>query len=138
MTTPNKSVSAWDAPIGNDGEDFKVFPSGTVVDFEITAFEKGTTVNGNPVAILKFAVVDSEGDSGTVKDDLVLTPKSEWKTCSFFVCIGQRKRGETMKPDWNKVLGSTGRAQLGIRKFQGRDGEVTVNTITKFLEPSKS
>jgi hypothetical protein len=71
-----------------------------------------------------------------VRENLVLSTAAAWKLGEFFRCIGQRRHGESVKPDWNAVPESTGRALLGVEEWTGRDGDKrTNNKVKRFLDP---
>lgn len=126
----------WDSPIG-PGEkkpEFKLIPANTVVEFEITGFEKATTANGNPCAKLTLACLTEEGDQFNLTEEIVLTPKAQWKAHDLFVSIGQIKPDQAAVPNWNKVVGSTGRCRIGVRDWKGRNGDTMhSNEVAKFL-----
>ena len=126
----------WDTPIQNDGEEFHIFPKGTVIEFEVTGFDKARTKNNDPMAKLKLSC-EAGGAFGLVSDVLVLMSSCEWKLCQFFTCIGQRKTGEVLTPKWNKVEGSKGFAVLGIRTYEKDGKEYEVNEVEKYLEPEE-
>ena len=126
----------WDSEIKNDGQEFKLFPAGSVIEFEVTTFDKARTKNNDPMAKIKLSC-EREGEFTLVHDQLVLMASCEWKLCQFFTAIGQRKHGETLKPKWNKVQGSTGYAVLGVREYT-KDGKLyQVNEVDKYLEPDE-
>ncbi len=53
----------------------------------------------------------------TARVDLLLYRTLEWKIASFFRAIGQKKLGEKVSMDWNKVLGARGRAHEKMSDF---------------------
>ena len=77
-----------------------------------------------------------DGKSTTVTHNLFLHRKCEGLLCAFFTSIGQRKHGETLRPNWQAVVGATGRCKVGIHEWTGNDGQKRQsNEITRFLEP---
>ena len=55
--------------------------------------------------------------------------------CAFFTAIGQRQHGEKLKMDWSKVVGSTGRAKIEMKKIPKDDGTVAeLKQIKKFYD----
>ena len=126
----------WDDTIENDGQEFTLFPAGTVVEFEITGFEKARTKKSDPMAKLKLSC-ESEGAFAVVSDVLVLMSSCEWKLCQFFTAIGQRTTGEVLKPKWNKVEGAKGYAVLGIRSYIKEGTEYEINEVSKYLDPEE-
>ena len=54
--------------------------------------------------------------------DLLLYKTMEWKLSSFFRSIGQKQRGQRLVMNWNRVVGSQGRAHFKPRSYKDRDG----------------
>lgn len=133
---------AWDDPIENDSPDFVLLPEGDY-DFVVTEFERqrhGGSAKLPPcnkaVVSLKF---EGKGGVAIVKHNLFLHTITEGMLCSFFVGIGQRKKGEKLTMNWSTVVGSTGRAKLSIRKWTNDSGEEKIfNDVKKFYEPDES
>ena len=70
-----------------------------------------------------------------VKFDLFLYRTVEWKIAAFFRSIGQKKHGEKLAMDWNKVIGAKGRCHVKQRDYTNNNGEErTVNDIDKFYD----
>ncbi len=113
---------SWDSEIEKENE-FVFLPDGEY-DFKVTAFERSHFDGSEKMAACPAARLTLEfaGPSGTatVSDRLLLNSKMEWKLSSFFGAIGQRRHGEKLKMDWNRVIGSTGRAKVGSREYNGR------------------
>lgn len=132
----------WEDSIENDGPDFEVLPEGDY-DFEITGFERGRHSGSDKLPPCNKAIVSIriKGEKGisTVKHQLFLHTKTEGLLCAFFIGIGQRKHGEKLQMNWNKVVGSKGRCKVYIDKWIGKDGkELTSNKIGKFYEPEET
>lgn len=130
----------WDSEIENDGPEFILLPDGdynfVVLDFERGRYDGGDKIPACPKATVRLKFDTSEG-SAIINHQLFLHSKTEGLLCSFFAGIGQRKKGEKLKMNWNAVPGSTGRAKIGTRDYKNKDGEtITVNTIKKFYEYS--
>ena len=69
------------------------------------------------------------------KTDLLLYKTMEWKLSAFFRCIGQKKHGERLVMDWNRVIGSRGRAHFKPRTYTGNDGtERQANDLDRFYD----
>jgi hypothetical protein len=145
MSTDNSNGQAldWDSPIQNDGNEFVLFSEGDY-DFMVKALERavktGTKYGDVKVAKLTLEVTH-EGKTTELKADLMLHSKLEWKLCQFFTAIGQRKHGEQLKPQWNKVPGAKGRChvtqeEVDSKKEPGK--KLKVNRVEKFLDPSAS
>ena len=123
---------SWDDEIEKDGSDFVILPEGDY-DFTVTGFERGRH-NGSAKlpacnkAILTVKIEGSEGTT-TIKHNLFLHSKCEGLLCAFFTSIGQRKRGEKLRMNWVRVVGSHGKCHVGIHEYQGRDGEPKNNCL---------
>jgi hypothetical protein len=130
----------WDDPIENDGPDFEVLPAGDY-DFEVVGFERARHAGSEKMppcnkAVISIKVKGEKGQS-TIKHNLFLHTKTEGLLCAFFVGIGQRKHGQKVTMDWNKVVGSKGRCKISERKWKNDKGEeLTFNDIKKFYEPA--
>jgi len=129
----------WDDQIENDSPEFVVLPEGDY-DFEVIDFERARHNGSEKLppcnkAIVHIKVQGPEGIA-VIKHNLYLHSTTEGLLCAFFTAIGQRKKGEKISMNWNAVIGSVGRAKIGIRKWKKDDGsELTFNEIKKFYEP---
>lgn len=128
----------WDDTLENDGQEFIILPEGDY-DFEVVGFERGT-FNGsakmNPCnkAILTLQVVTDDGIA-SIRTDLIMNRVMEWRLSAFFRCIGQKKHGEKLQMNWNKVKGSKGRAHFKPRTYIGTDNqEHQVNDVDRFYD----
>lgn len=139
------NVMSFDSAIENDGQDFTPLPEGDYI-FEVTNFERGQYNGGAkippcPCANLTLTVYSEDGSKSVrVNERLMLYKTMEWKLAAFFRCIGQKKHGEKLVPDWNKVLGSTGVAHFIVNKYDGQDGKTHENNrLDKYIDadPSK-
>jgi hypothetical protein len=124
----------WEGQIENDGPEFVILPEGDY-DFEVVSFERGRYPGGDKLpacnkAIVSIKIEVPEGET-IIKHNLYLHSSTEGLLCAFFTGIGQRKHGEKFTMNWNKVVGSKGRAKVGIRKHEGKE----YNEIKKFYEP---
>jgi hypothetical protein len=132
----------WDDQIENDGSDFIILPGGDY-DFEVIAFERARHNGSDKLPACNKAVVhvkiEAPEGTTTLKNNLFLHTKTEGLLCQFFTSIGQRKHGEKLQMNWNKVVGSKGRCKLIIRDWKKDDGTpMQSNEIKKFLEPAAS
>jgi len=131
----------WDGPIENDGPEFVVLPEGDY-DFEVIEFERGRHGGSDKLPPCNKAIVyiKIEGQEGItiIKHNLFLHSITEGMLCAFFTGIGQREKGQKVNMNWNTVVGSKGRAKVGIRKWTSDDGRpFTANEIKKFYDPDK-
>lgn len=132
----------WDEQIENDGPEFVLLPEGDY-DFVVIEFERGRHPGSEKLPPCNKAVVHIkiEAPEGMtiIKHNLFLHTITEGMLCSFFTGIGQRKKGERVTMNWNSVVGSRGRAKVGIRKWKNDEGkEFESNEIKKFYEPGES
>jgi hypothetical protein len=127
----------WDDSIENDGQEFVVLPEGDY-DFEVFDFER-SRFNGSdklPACNMAIVHIKIQGKEGTsiIKHRLYLHSITEGLLCAFFTAIGQRKHGEKMGMNWNKVIGARGRAKVGIREYDGKQ----YNEIKRFYDPGEN
>lgn len=132
----------WDDEIQNDSPDFVVLPEGDY-NFEVIEFERARHPGSEKLPPCNKAIVHIkvEGEEGVsiIKHNLFLHSKTEGMLCEFFTGIGQRKKGEKIAMNWNQVVGSKGRAKVGIRKWVNDEGrEMVFNEIKRFYEPEES
>jgi len=131
----------WESPIENDSPDFVILPEGDY-DFEVIDFERARHAGSDKLppcnkAIVHIKVQGAEGIT-VIKHNLFLHSITEGMLCSFFTGIGQRKKGEKVTMNWGKIVGSQGRARIGVRKWKNDSGEEKVfNEIKKFYEPQE-
>lgn len=121
----------WDDTIQKDN-DFIVLPEGDY-DFEIEKFERARYNGGEKfppcnLAKLTIRVFGSDGRAASVTHSLFLHSRTEGKLSEFFAAIGQKKKGEPLRMNWNLVPGAKGRCKLGIKKYKDND----YNEIKKF------
>lgn len=133
----------WDESIENDGPEFITLPDGDY-DFTVEKYERGRHPGSDKLppcnkAVVYLKLVTPEGET-TIKHNLFLHSITEGMLCAFFTAIGQRKHGERVTMNWNAVVGSTGRAKVGIRKWiSDKDGiEYKANEVKKFYEPKEA
>ena len=128
----------WNDSIQEDGVVRTILKEGDY-EFKVTGFER-SRFNGSEKtapcnkAILTLEVESVEGTT-TVRTDLLLTKSLEWKISSFFRSIGLKKHGQAVVMDWNKVLGSKGRAHLKVRQYINKYGETKeCNDVAYFID----
>lgn len=125
----------WDEVIEKDDE-FQLLEAGDY-EFTVTGFERGRHPGSEKLPPCNKAVVslrfDSPKGSVTLTDNLFLHTKTEGLLSSFFASIGQKKKGEKLQMNWNTVIGSRGRAKIGIRDWKSKTGQdMQSNEIVKF------
>lgn len=128
----------WDDEISNDGSGFILLPEGDY-DFTVTKFERdrypgSAKIPPCPKAVLVLNVSTPEGEAN-IKYDLIMSRVVEWKLSEFFRGIGQKKHGEAFTPNWNAVVGETGRCHVTIREYTNKQGDVRkTNDVSKFYD----
>lgn len=129
----------WDDEIENEGEEFELLPEGTY-DYTVESFERGRFSGSEKMAAcnsanLRLQVFDPvSGRHGVVFDTLYLNSKAEWRISQFFLSIGQKKKGEAFRPNWNLVSGSSGKLEVSVNKYTDKNGNQRENNrVTKYL-----
>jgi len=128
----------WNDSIETDGQEFVLLPEGDY-NFTVTNFERGRFPGGPKIPACNKAsiTVQVNTDKGIaiVKFDLFLYRSLEWRISAFFRCVGQKKHGEKLTMDWNKVIGSKGRAHFKQRTYTNNQGEEkATNDIDRFID----
>lgn len=126
----------WDDEIEKDGSDFILLPEGDY-DFTVESFERGRHNGSEKLppcnkAILKLRIETPEG-TALINHNLFLHTRTEGMISAFFTSIGQKKKGEKVKMNWNAVIGAKGRCKVEIHEWTGNDGEKRQgNDVKKF------
>lgn len=135
MTTANNNNIEreldWDGTIEKDNS-FILLPDGDY-KFTVKMYERGR-FNGSdkmPPCAQATVHIEIEAPEGTVtlKNNLFLHTKTEGILSSFFASIGQKKKGEPLRMNWNNVVGSTGMCKISSKEYNGN----TYNEIKRFL-----
>ncbi len=125
----------WDDYIEKES-DFILLKEGDY-NFSITGFERARHPGSEKLppcnkAIVQVHIESPEG-STTINHNLFLHTKCEGMLSAFFEGIGLKKKGERLQMPWNKVIGSTGRCKITIRRYKNKDGEEREsNQISRF------
>lgn len=140
MTEYMERELGWDDEIEKEGGDFPLLPAGEY-NFRVTGFKRGRFDGSDkmpacPRAEIELTIQSPEHGEVTVFESLLLHQKTEWKLSEFFISIGQKKKGEKVKMNWQAVIGSQGRCELEINKYVSKGKERENNRVSKFLEPS--
>lgn len=138
MIDNKEMLMDWNDAIEEDGQEYVLLPEGDY-NFTVTNFERGRFPGGPKVPACNKATitvqVDTKEGIATVKFDLLLYRSLEWRISAFFRCIGQKKHGEKLTMDWNKVIGSKGRAHFKQRSYTNNQGEEKfTNDIDRFID----
>lgn len=137
MSTQNMDRElGWDDTIEKDANEFILLPEGDY-DFIVESFERGRHNGSDKLppcnkAVLKIHI-DAPQGSVTLTHNLFLHTITEGMLSAFFSSIGQKKKGEPLRMNWNMVPGARGKLKLGVRKYKTQDGEErTSNDIKRF------
>lgn len=129
----------WNGTIENDGQGFVTLDEGDY-EYIVSGFERGWYEGSDKVppcnkALLTLSIDTPEGVA-QCKVTLLLCQTMEWKLSSFFRSIGQKKHGEKLVMDWDKVLGANGAAHFKPREYIGQnDGEKhKTNNVDYFID----
>ena len=138
MMNNENMLMDWNDSIESDGQEFVLLPEGDY-NFVVTNFERGRFSGSQKIPACNKATitvqVKTKDGIAIVKFDLLLYRSLEWRISSFFRCIGQKKHGEKLTMDWNKVVGSVGRAHFKQRTYTNQYGEdKVVNDLDKFID----
>ena len=138
MTNIDNSVMDWNDVIEDDGQEFVLLPEGDY-NFVVTNFERGRFPGSAKIPATNKATISiqilSELGVASMKFDLILSKALTWKLSAFFRSIGQKKRGEKITMDWNKVLGAKGSAHIKQKVYTNQAGEEkTINDLDYFID----
>lgn len=129
----------WNDTLENDGQEFIILPEGDYV-FKVKDFERGRFPGSKKIPPCNKASltlqVHTEDGIALIFTDLILFRSMEWRISSFFRSIGQKKHGERLVMDWNKVVGARGIAHIAPTTYVGKtDGkEHKKNDVVRFLD----
>ncbi len=125
----------WEDTIEKDSN-FVILPEGDY-DFIVTKFERGRFNGSAKMPACNQAKVELtfKSDQGDVIiiHTLLLHTKTEGLLSNFFAGIGQKRKGEKLKMNWNTVVGSRGRAKLFIDTYKNYTGN-KVDTFYPYEE----
>lgn len=134
----NNDFLDWNDSIEDDGQEYVILPEDDY-NFTVTNFERGRFNGGVKIPACNKATitvqVEYKDKSITVKFDLLLYRTVEWRISSFFRSVGQKKHGEKLTMDWNKIIGAKGRAHFKPRTYTNQNGEEKqANDIERFID----
>ena len=135
----------WDDTIQQDPADFVLLPEG-LYNFVVKGFERGRHMPnpqnpGKLPACNKATVsieIDAAEGSTVLKHNLFLHSSTEGMLSAFFAAIGQKKKGEPLKMNWQTIVGARGVCKVGIRTYNGNQyNEVKSMLYPDDVNPSK-
>ena len=122
------------APENPERGGFKVFPKGKY-RAELTAYEYGTSANGNGKVTLSLSVFHND-EEAKIKDWLVNTEGMAWKTKAFCEATGQ---AYGLPLDFDKCLGKQFSVVLKVDEYINKDGvKAESNKVDTYLPFGKS
>ncbi|MGF6785673.1 hypothetical protein M2454_003108 [Aequitasia blattaphilus] len=131
MSQVNERELGWEDEITKD-DDYVLLPEGEY-DFLVESFERARHAGSDNLPACNKAIVkirvDSPNGTAYINHNLFLHTKTEGMLSAFFSAIGQKKKGENLKMDWNKVPGSTGKAKIAPKTYKDNQ----YNEIKRFL-----
>lgn len=126
----------WEDEIEKDGSDFVLLPEGdynfTVKKFERSRFAGSEKMPACNQAKLDITIHSPEHGDVVIFHTLLLHTKTEGLLSNFFAGIGQKKKGEKLRMNWNTVIGSKGKCKLKIDKYMSKGEERASNKVQKF------
>ena len=130
-----EKVFSWDDEFTEVEDSYQVVPAGdydfTIVDFDRARFEGSDKMPACPQAKITYEVTAPDGTKGRIRQNLFLHSKSQWQLTNFACAIGQMKRGDGhFRIAWNQLIGATGRMQVSIREYNGKN----YNDVKKFYD----
>ncbi|MBZ2115559.1 hypothetical protein [Streptococcus gordonii] len=81
-------------------------------------------------AIVSIKIVANEGET-ELRHNLFLHSSTEGMLSAFFAAIGQKKKGEPLRMNWNTIIGATGVCKVGTRQYNGNN----YNEVKSMLYP---
>lgn len=137
MTNIDNSVMDWNDVIEDDGQEFVLLPEGDY-NFVVTNFERGRFPGSTKIPATNKATISiqnfSEMGVPLMKFDLIFSKALTWKLSAFFRSIFQKKVVK-ITMDWNKVLGTKGRAHIKQKVYTNQSGEEkNINDLDYFID----
>jgi len=131
------NIMSWNDVLENDGQEFLILPEGdytyTVTDYERGQYAGGEKIPPCPKATI-YLEIETEQGTATSRVELFLYRKLEKKIAAFFRSIGQKKHGEKISMDWNKVIGSRGRAHFMPFEYVKNGQTRRINSLDYFID----
>ena len=115
----------WNDTIQKDSE-FVLLPEGLYY-YTVKSYDRGrhTPNPQNPgklpacnKATIHILVEANEGEK-ELTHNLFLHSSTEGMLSAFFGSIGQKRKGEPLRMDWNAIVGKSGVCKVGFREYNG-------------------
>ena len=115
----------WEDTIQKDSESV-LLPEGLYF-FMVKSYDRGRhTPNPQnpgklpacPKATIHLQIVANEGEK-ELRHNLFLHSSTEGMLSAFFGSIGQKRKGEPLRMDWNSIIGKVGVCKVGIHEYNG-------------------
>lgn len=138
MGTVEKEMD-WNDVIEKESEGYVLLPEGDY-NFVVESFDRARHPGSEKLPPCNKAVlhlkIDSAEGTAFITHNLFLHTKTEGLLSAFFTSIGQKKKGEPLRMDWNKVIGACGRVKIGIHSYENKNGEERkTNDVKQFYPP---
>lgn len=130
----------WEGTIAEDGGEYVLLAPGSYpftvqnVDRKRYTPKDGSKLPACNQAVVHLLVRDEAGREAEVRTNLFLTKSQEWTLSAFFRAIGQKKRGEPLRMNWNAVPGASGWVEIDNREYKGQK----YNEVKRFIDPDKA
>lgn len=137
MNNMNDVALDWNSVIVPTDDQFVTLSEG-IYDFTVTKFERSqfsgsAKIKACPCADITIKCTGAEG-TAFIRERLFLSSSFMWKLSAFFFSIGQGVKGQPLTPDWNSIIGSTGKVKIYVDRFVGKDGtQKTNNKVSNWL-----
>lgn len=115
----------WDDTIQQDSTEGILLPPGDYI-FEVQKFERARYTPGPNsklppcnMAKLELKITTDQGDA-MVFNNLYLHTSTEGLLSAFFSAIGQKRKGEPLRMNWNLVTGAKGAVKIKNREYNDK------------------
>lgn len=128
----------WDDTIQQESPEFILLPEG-LYNFVVKSFERSRHMPNpqNPGKLpacnkaTVFIEISTAQGEAVLKHNLFLHSSTEGLLSAFFGAIGQKKKGEPLKMNWQTIVGARGVCKVGFRTYNGN----TYNEVKAMLYP---
>ena len=144
MANEELKTIGWDDMVENDGEytneESVILAAGrynfSVIKTEKSWFDGSDKLPACNMAKIYLRIDGGEAGNALCVENIYLLERLEWKAAAFLRSIGLKKHGEAIA--WRQLTqcdGETGRCEIYVDKYTGRDGEThESNKIKKFFD----